>query len=103
MMISPNQQPRLLGLLDKLDKLNRGDPQIVQERDERMASFEITGWRIQEHRDIITLYNNGLITSISFAANPENQWSSQGIYDYRLTGSVTPLPPLRGAVRKHGH
>ena len=22
---------------------------------------------------------------------------------YRLTGSVTPLPPLRGAVRKHGH
>ena len=32
MMASPNQQRRLLELLDKLDRLKRGDPQAEQER-----------------------------------------------------------------------
>ena len=84
-MIGPNQQPRLLGLLEKLRKFKHGDPQSVAERDQRFTSSEFTGFGGQEHRDIITLYNNGLIKSVAYTTNPENQWSSLGIFDYEIT------------------
>ena len=85
MMTGPNQQQRLLELLSKLSKIKRGDPEPIQERNERISSFDFTGFEDQEHRDIVTLYNNGLIRSTSMISNPANQWSSEGIYAYVIT------------------
>ncbi len=49
-------------------------------------SFELAGMNGPEHRDIVTLFNNGLIRSRhSLLDNPANQWSSAGIYAYDIT------------------
>ena len=85
MMASPNQQRRLLELLDKLDRLKRGDPQAEQERQQRITSMDLTGMDGPEHRDIVTLHGNGLISSRHFMASPANSWSSEGIYAYEMT------------------
>ena len=84
-MASPNQQRRLLELLDKLDRLKRGDPQAEQDRNQRITSMDLAGMNGPEHRDIVTLHGNGLISSRHFMASPANSWSSEGIYSYELT------------------
>ena len=83
---SPNQQLRLLGLLDKLARIKRGDPEAVQEEADRHVSFNFAVFNGQEHRDVVVLFNAGHITSHSFmGGNPANHWSSQGIYAYGIT------------------
>ncbi len=83
---SPNQQRRLLGLLDRLARLKHGDPTVAQERNERRTSFDFSGFDGPEHRDIVVLYNSGYIASPHFmGGNPVNSWSSEGIYAYEIT------------------
>ena len=83
---SLSQQRRLLGLLDKLSRIKRGDPEAVQEEADRHLGFGSTGFGGQEHRDIVVLFNSGHITSRSFlGGNPANRWSSEGIYAYEIT------------------
>ncbi len=85
MITGQNQQLRLLKLLNKLARLKQGDPQAVQERNERSINFTLTEMDGPEHRDIATLYNNGLIGSKSMMGNPANQWSTEGVYAYEIT------------------
>ena len=86
MTSSPNQQRRLLGLLDKLVRIKRGDPEAVQEQAGRHGSFNFTGFDEQEHRDIVVLFNAGHITSRSFlGGDPGSHWSPVGIYAYEIT------------------
>ena len=73
MMASPNQQRRLLELLDKLDRLKRGDPQAEQDRNQRITSMDLAGMDGPEHRDIVTLHGNGLISSRHFMASHGKQ------------------------------
>ena len=57
MMASPNQQRRLLELLDKLDRLKRGDPQAEQDRNQRITSMDLAGMngpRASRHRHLCT-------------------------------------------------
>ena len=83
---SPNQQLRLLGLLEKLVRIKRGDPEAVQEEADRHSGFGSTGFGEQEHRDIVVLFNSGHITShSSMGISPANYWSSEGIYAYGIT------------------
>lgn len=83
---SPNQQRRLLGLLDKLAGVKRGDPVAMQERMQRTISFGVSGMNGQEHQDIITLFHSGHIESRSYIGHdPVNSWSAEGIYAYEIT------------------
>ena len=83
---SPNQQLRLLGLLEKLVRIKRGYPEAVQEEADRHLGYGSTEFGGQEHRDIVVLFNAGHITSHSFMGiNPTNNWSSEGIYAYGIT------------------
>ena len=85
MITSQNQQLRLLELLNKLARLKQGDPQAIQERNERSVNFAFTEMNGPEQRDIATLFNNGLIGSKSIMGNPANRWSAEGIYAYEMT------------------
>jgi hypothetical protein len=83
---SPNQQRRLLGLLDQLVKIKNGDPAAMQESSERSARLDFAGFDGPEHREIVVLFNAGYITSHSFfGISPANHWSSEGIYAYDIT------------------
>ena len=86
MTSSPNQQLRLLGLLDRLAGIKRGDPEALREKAERSSSFDFAGFNGQEHRDVVVLFNAGHIGSHSFmGGNPANSWSAEGIYAYEIT------------------
>lgn len=86
MNAGPNQQRRLLELLDKLSKAKRGDPETLRGRDERAFRFDVSGMDGQEHRDVITLFHAGHIDNPSmFGGSPVDTWSSAGIYAYEIT------------------
>ena len=86
MTSSPNQQLRLLGLLDKLARIKRGNPEALREKAERSGSFDFAGFDGQEHRDVVVLFNTGHIGSRSLMdGSPANSWSSAGIYAYEIT------------------
>ena len=58
----------------------------MQERSERSARLDFTGFDGPEHRDIVVLFNAGHITSHSLlGVSPANNWSSEGIYAYDIT------------------
>ncbi|MCY4559016.1 MAG: nucleotide-binding protein [Chloroflexi bacterium] len=86
MTLSPSQQRRLLGLLDRLARLKRGDPEAIQEEADGHSRFDFAGFGGQEHQDIVVLFHAGHIASRSFmGGDPASRWSPEGIYAYEIT------------------
>ena len=86
MMASGTQLQRYLILLEKLIKRRDGDPETIEDERRGNLRFDLSQMHGEEHRDIISLYNNGLITGKDWSQNPSNQWSAGGIYAYEITG-----------------
>ena len=102
MMTSGPQLARFLTLLEKLVKRQEGDPGTLEDERIRSFSFDLSGMDGEEHRDIVALYNNGLIRGTSFSHNPANQWSAAGIYAYEITpDGVAFLDENRQPVPNH--
>lgn len=85
-MMSKSREERLLTLLQKLQAKENNDPDAIAEFESRSWNLSTDIWlNDQEHKDIVFLFNQGLIESKHYMVNPSNVYSQIGIYDYRLT------------------